>query len=70
MMAAGTLYRFDVFLIGYNPGPQFAYFPSVGEMALTIGLIAVEVLAYLAIVKRFPILSGAPAAPRLAGAHS
>jgi Ni/Fe-hydrogenase subunit HybB-like protein len=70
MMAAGTLYRFDVFLIGYNPGSQFSYFPSVSETTLTLGLIAVEVLAYLAIVKRFPILSGAPAASRLVGAHS
>jgi Ni/Fe-hydrogenase subunit HybB-like protein len=72
MMVAGTLYRFDVFLIGYNPGPQFSYFPSVSETALTTGLIAVEVLAYLAIVKRFPILSGAPATAgaRYAGAHS
>jgi Ni/Fe-hydrogenase subunit HybB-like protein len=71
MMAAGTLYRLNVFLIGLNPGSQFSYFPSVLETVVTVGLIAVEVAAYLAIVKRFPILSGAPAAParpRYAGA--
>lgn len=60
MMVAGTLYRFDVFLVGFNPGPQFSYFPSAFEILVTLGLIAVEVAAYLAIVKRFPILSGAP----------
>jgi Ni/Fe-hydrogenase subunit HybB-like protein len=72
MMFAGTMYRFDVFLIGYNPGSQFAYFPSAFETLVTIGLVAVEVAAYLAIVKRFPILSGAPttAGPRLAGARA
>lgn len=72
MMFAGTLYRFDVFLIGYNPGPQYTYFPSAYETLVTVGLVAVEVAAYLVIVKRFPILSGAPAAagPRYAGAHA
>jgi Ni/Fe-hydrogenase subunit HybB-like protein len=72
MMVAGTLYRFDVFLIGFNPGPQFSYFPSAFELLVTVGLIAIEVMAYLAIVKRFPILSGVPAAAgtRYAGAHA
>lgn len=72
MMAAGTLYRFDVYLIGFNPGPQFSYFPSVSETILTVGLIAVELMAYLAIVKRFPILTGAPraAVTEYAGAHA
>jgi Ni/Fe-hydrogenase subunit HybB-like protein len=72
MMGAGTLYRFDVFLVGFNPGLQFSYFPSVAETALTAGLIATEVLAYLTIVKRFPILSGVPTAAGApyAGAHT
>jgi Ni/Fe-hydrogenase subunit HybB-like protein len=72
MMVAGTLYRFDVFLVGFNPGPQFSYFPSVFETVVTVGLIAIEVAAYLAIVKRFPILSGgaASAGLRPAGAHA
>jgi len=30
----------------------------VPEMAVTIGLVAFEVLAYVVIVKTFPILSG------------
>lgn len=64
MMVAGTMYRFDVFLVGFNPGVQFTYFPSVSETIVTVGLIAVEVMAYLAIVKRFPILGGVRPAPR------
>jgi Ni/Fe-hydrogenase subunit HybB-like protein len=59
MMLGGTLYRFDVFLVGFNPGPQWSYFPSVAEMILTIGLIAIELMAYFAIVKRFPVIGGA-----------
>jgi Ni/Fe-hydrogenase subunit HybB-like protein len=72
MMVAGTLYRFDVFLIAFDPGPQFAYFPAVPELIVTAALIAMEIVAYLAIVKRFPILSGAApgARPPYAGAHA
>jgi Ni/Fe-hydrogenase subunit HybB-like protein len=72
MMTAGTLYRLDVFLVGFNPGSQFSYFPSAFETLVTVGLIAVEVAAYVAIVKRFPILSGVPAEAgiRFAGAHA
>jgi len=60
MMAAGGLYRFDTFLLAFHPGVQYAYFPSVFETLTTLGIVAFEVLAYIVIVKRFPILSGAP----------
>jgi len=62
MMWAGSLYRFDTYLVAYRPGPGWSYFPSVGEQAITIGLVALEVLVYVYFVKRFPILSGAPSA--------
>jgi Ni/Fe-hydrogenase subunit HybB-like protein len=61
MMLAGTLYRFNVYLIAFNPGPGWSYFPSIPETTITLGLIALEVVAYLVIVKRFPILAGAQA---------
>jgi len=63
MMLGGTLYRFDLFLVGFNPGRQWSYFPSVAEMILTIGLIAIELMAYLAIVKRFPVIGGVVRTP-------
>ena len=55
---AGSLYRFDTYLVGYNPGPGWHYFPSVPEMFISIGIISAEIALYIAIVKRFPILSG------------
>jgi Ni/Fe-hydrogenase subunit HybB-like protein len=58
MMFAGALYRFDTYLIAFTPGEHWSYFPSVAEMTITVGLVAFEVLAYIVIVKRFPILSG------------
>jgi Ni/Fe-hydrogenase subunit HybB-like protein len=64
MIAAGALYRFDTFLVAFNPGPAWSYFPSVGETLVTVGLVSIEVLGYIAIVTFFPILSGQP--PRAA----
>jgi Ni/Fe-hydrogenase subunit HybB-like protein len=58
MIAAGALYRFDTYLVGFVPGAHWAYFPSVPELMITVGLVAGEVLAYIVIVRMFPILAG------------
>lgn len=55
---AGALYRIDVFLTAYDPGNGWSYFPSVGEILVTLGLVAAETMAYVFIVKKFPILAG------------
>jgi Ni/Fe-hydrogenase subunit HybB-like protein len=55
---AGALYRFDTYLVGFQPGPGWHYFPSVPEMFISIGLISLELAAYVALVKLFPILGG------------
>jgi Ni/Fe-hydrogenase subunit HybB-like protein len=69
MMVAGTLYRFDTFLVGFRPGPGWSYFPTIPEMAVTIGFVAFEFLAYLFIIKQFPILhTGIP--PHALGAEA
>ncbi len=62
MMFAGALYRFDVFLVAFNPGAHWSYFPSVPELLVTLGLVAAEVMAYVYIVRNFPILAGGPEA--------
>lgn len=64
ILAGGVLYRFDTYVVAYDPGPGWSYFPSVLEMLVTAGLVAIETMIYLAVVKRFPVLSGAPAASR------
>ena len=57
---AGGLYRIDTFLVAFNPGAQHAYFPSVGEILITTGLVSFEILGYILIVRYFPILSAQP----------
>ena len=64
MMSAGALYRFDTYLVAFTPGPNWSYFPSVPETLITAGLLAFEVLAFIVIVKMFPILVGRPAFER------
>lgn len=55
---AGGLYRFDTFLVAFQPGPGWHYFPSIQEMFISIGLIAMELALYVALVRKFPILGG------------
>lgn len=58
MMLAGALYRFDVFLVAFDPGEHWSYFPSVPELLVSIGLVAAEIVAYVYVVRNYPILSG------------
>ena len=62
LVLAGALYRFDTYLVAYNPGPNWTYFPNLPELLITLGVIALEIALYIFIVKRFPILAGVPAA--------
>ncbi|HXW08282.1 MAG TPA: Ni/Fe-hydrogenase cytochrome b subunit [Vicinamibacterales bacterium] len=69
MMLAGGLYRFDTYLVAFRPGDNWSYFPSVPELTITIGLVAAEIMVYIALIKVFPILSGAPSFGGSAGAE-
>jgi Ni/Fe-hydrogenase subunit HybB-like protein len=59
MLFAGSLYRFNAFLITYNPGPGYSYFPSTSEIMVTAGMVALEIMAFLFVVKKFPVLHNA-----------
>ena len=58
IMLAGALYRFDAYIVAFNPGKNWSYFPTTLEMLITLGTVAFEVFLYIVIVKRYPILSG------------
>ena len=61
IMLGGVLLRVNGFLIGYDTGlgvdHGWNYFPSIAEMLVTIGMFALEVLGYIIITRRFPVLS-------------
>lgn len=56
LMLGGVFLRLNGFLIGYDTGPGWNYFPSVPELLVTIGMFAIEVLGYIIITRRFPVL--------------
>lgn len=55
MLLGGACYRLDAFLIAYQTGAGWHYFPSVSEMMVTFGIIAAEILAYIVFVRNFPV---------------
>jgi Ni/Fe-hydrogenase subunit HybB-like protein len=62
VVTAGALYRFSTFLIAYRPAiGGWHYFPALTEILITVGLVSAEVVAYIFVVKRFPVLSSARA---------
>jgi len=63
LLLGGALHRVNTYLVAFTPGSNYSYFPAVPELLITFGIIAAEVAIYIAVVKRFPILAGAPSAP-------
>jgi len=58
LLLAGSIYRINTYLIGYHPvaGGTWHYFPSVGEIMVTVGIFSLEVMLYLIVVKTLPVL--------------
>jgi Ni/Fe-hydrogenase subunit HybB-like protein len=65
IMVGGVLLRLNGFVIGYehHTGTGWSYFPSFGEIMVTTGMFAIEVLGYIIITRRFPVM---PRQPKLA----
>lgn len=57
IMIAGTLYRINVFIIGFHPEPGISYFPSFSELMISFGMIGLQLSIFITIVKLFPILT-------------
>lgn len=55
-MAGGCFYRFNVCLGGFMPGQGWSYFPSVMEIVMCAGMVALGIVAYLVMVKTLPII--------------
>ncbi|MBL8504598.1 MAG: Ni/Fe-hydrogenase cytochrome b subunit [Rhodocyclaceae bacterium] len=64
LMLGGMLLRINGFLVGYMTGEGWNYFPSFAELMVTVGIIAFEILAYIYIVRNYPVLPAAQPATR------
>jgi Ni/Fe-hydrogenase subunit HybB-like protein len=58
---AGIIYRLSAYLVAYQTGAGWSYFPSLGELSVTLGLIAFEILGIIVAIRYLPILPKAPA---------
>jgi Ni/Fe-hydrogenase subunit HybB-like protein len=56
LLAAGSLYRIDSYLMAVNPGNGWVYFPSAPELMITIGVVSLEIILYLLFIKTLPVL--------------
>ncbi|MCA9550961.1 MAG: Ni/Fe-hydrogenase cytochrome b subunit [Myxococcales bacterium] len=56
LAVAGIIYRLAAYLIAYNTGAGWHYFPSMGELMVTLGLVAFEILAITFAIRLLPIL--------------
>jgi Ni/Fe-hydrogenase subunit HybB-like protein len=58
LLAAGSLYRLDSYLMAVRPGNGWTYFPSAPELLITVGVICLEIMLYLLFIKTLPVLHG------------
>ncbi|MBZ0094233.1 MAG: Ni/Fe-hydrogenase cytochrome b subunit [Sulfuricella sp.] len=56
LLFAGFFLRINAFLVGYETGAGWHYFPSVPEIMVSVGMIALEILGYIVLVRYLPIL--------------
>jgi Ni/Fe-hydrogenase subunit HybB-like protein len=56
VLLGGSLLRIDGYLVGYETGAGWHYFPSVPELLVTVGMISAEILGYIIFVRTLPIL--------------
>jgi Ni/Fe-hydrogenase subunit HybB-like protein len=67
---AGSLYRLDTGITAFMPGSNWSYFPSVIELIIMFAFMAMCVVVYLYVVKRFAILPAAlPSISKTAGSR-
>ena len=56
MLLGSALWRLNYSLIAFNPGEGYHYFPTTEEILISVGFIAIEVCAYLLLIRILPVL--------------
>jgi Ni/Fe-hydrogenase subunit HybB-like protein len=55
IVLAAAILRFNTYIIGFDPGNGWHYFPSAGEIFISLGIVSLEIMAFLYFIKRLPI---------------
>ena len=57
MLTSGLLYRLNTYIIGYEGAPGVTYFPTAPEFMISVGMLALQILIFITLVKIFPVIS-------------
>lgn len=63
LLLGAAMWRLDYSLIAFDPGNGYHYFPTTTEIAISVGFVAIEIVAYVLLIRLLPVL---PAHGRLA----
>jgi Ni/Fe-hydrogenase subunit HybB-like protein len=55
-VVAGALWRVDLFITCYNAGESWHYWPSWGEISVTVGMASLGVAVFIAVSKALPVV--------------
>jgi Ni/Fe-hydrogenase subunit HybB-like protein len=56
IVLAGSMYRVDTYMSAYRPAPGWDYWPSFGEMTVTIGMAAIGMAVFIFVSRKFPVV--------------
>ncbi|WP_194206903.1 Ni/Fe-hydrogenase cytochrome b subunit [Superficieibacter sp. 1612_C1] len=56
VLLGAAMWRIDYSLVAFDPGNGYHYFPTASELLISIGFVAIEVVAYILIIRLLPIL--------------
>lgn len=56
MLLGCALWRLSYSLLAFNPGNGYHYFPAWEEILISIGFVAIEVCAYILLIRLLPII--------------
>jgi Ni/Fe-hydrogenase subunit HybB-like protein len=49
-------WRLSYSLVAFNPGRGWDYFPTWEELLISVGFVAIEICAYLLLIRLMPVL--------------
>lgn len=56
MVCGASFWRLNYSLLAYDPGNGYGYFPTASELLISIGFVAIEVCAYILLIRLLPVL--------------
>lgn len=62
LLLGAAMWRMNYSLLAFDPGNGYHYFPTLSEIAISVGFVAIEIVAYILLIRLLPVL---PAQKRL-----